>query len=315
MVLVTGATGFIGRVLCNALAAAGRPLRRAVRASDPGLPDAVAVGDIGPATDWRAALAGARCVVHLAARAHVMSESAADPLAEYRRANVEATSRLARQAADAGVRRLVFMSSIKVNGESSERPYTEGDAPRPEDAYGVSKWETEQALAAIAAATGLEIVVLRPPLVYGPGVKGNFLRLMRLVERGMPLPLGSIANRRSLIHVGNLADAVLAALDAPGAAGRTYLAADGEDVSTPALVRAIAQALGTRARLLPCPAALLNFGAALAGRRAQAERLTGSLQVDATLLTRELGWRPRVTLAQGLAETARWFRAQDMNHR
>jgi nucleoside-diphosphate-sugar epimerase len=280
-----------------------------VRAAGPA--DAVAVGDIGPDTDRRAARAGVRCVVHLAARAHVMSESASDPLAEYRRANVEATLRLARQAAAAGVRRLVFMSSIKVNGEASERPYTEADAPRPEDAYGISKWETEQALAALAAATGLEVVVLRPPLVYGPGVKGNFLRLMRLVARGTPLPLASIANRRSLVYVGNLADAVIAALDAPHAAGRTYLAADGEDVSTPGLIRAIADALGTRARLLPCPATLLTLGAALTGRRAEAERLTGSLQVDATRLTRELGWRPRTTLAQGLAETAAWYQSQD----
>jgi nucleoside-diphosphate-sugar epimerase len=305
VVLVTGATGFVGTALCAALEAAGRPFRRAVRAAGPA--SAVVVGDIGPTTDWRPALQGVRCVVHLAARTHVLAESAADPLAEYRRANVEATLRLAREAAAAGARRLVFMSSIKVNGESSHRPYTEADPPRPEDAYGVSKWETEQALAALAAATGLEVVVLRPPLIYGPGVKGNFLRLMRLVARGTPLPLASIDNRRSLIHVGNLADAVLAAIDAPGAAGRTYLAADGEDVSTPGLIRAIAGALGTRARLLPCPVALLNLGAAVAGRRAEAERLTGSLQVDASLLMRELGWRPRVTLAQGLAETARWF--------
>jgi nucleoside-diphosphate-sugar epimerase len=315
MILVTGAGGFIGRALCDALATAGRPLRRVARARDATLPDAVAVGDIGPATDWRAALEGARCVVHLAARTHVMRESAADPLAEYRRANVEATARLAREAAAAGVRRLVFMSSIKVNGESTTRPYTEADPPRPEDAYGVSKWETEQALAVIAAATGLEVVVLRPPLVYGPGVKGNFLRLMRLIARGVPLPLASVANRRSLIYVGNLADAVVAAIDAPGAAGRTLLAADAEDLSTPDLVRAIAHSLGTRARLLPCPPALLNLGAALVGRRAVAARLTGSLQVDASALRRELGWRPRAALAQGLEETARWFREEHGNRR
>ena len=308
-IAVTGATGFIGQALCDALAAAGRPLRRIVRAREPALPDAVAVGDIGSTTDWRAALEGARCVVHLAARTHVMRESAADPLAEYRRANVESTVRLAREAAAAGVRRLVFMSSIKVNGESTRRPYTEADPPRPEDAYGVSKWETEQALARIAGATGLEVVVLRPPLVYGPGVKGNFLRLMRIVAREERLPLASVANRRSLIYVGNLADAVVTAIDAPGAAGRTFLAADPEDVSTPDLVRAIAHALGARARLLPCPVALLHLGAMLAGRGGDVERLTGSLQVDASLLRRELGWRPRLTLAQGLEETARWFRA------
>ena len=308
-IAVTGATGFIGQALCDTLAAAGRPLRRIVRARVPALPDAVAVGDIGSTTDWRAALEGARCVVHLAARTHVMRESAADPLAEYRRANVESTMRLAREAAAAGVRRFVFMSSIKVNGESTRRPYTEADPPRPEDAYGVSKWETEQALAAVAGATGLEVVVLRPPLVYGPGVKGNFLRLLRIVAREERLPLASVANRRSLIYVGNLADAVITAIDAPRAAGRTFLTADPEDVSTPDLVRAIAQALGTRARLLPCPVALLHLGAMLAGRGGDVERLTGSLQVDASALQRELGWRPRLTLAQGLEQTARWFRA------
>jgi nucleoside-diphosphate-sugar epimerase len=310
MILVTGATGFVGRAVCGSLAAAARPLRRAVREPESATADAVAVGDIGAATDWRRALEGVACVVHLAARTHVMRESAADPLAEYRRANVESTARLARQAAEAGVKRLVFMSSIKVNGESTKQPYTEADQPRPEDAYGISKWETEQALAGIAAATSLEIVVLRPPLVYGPGVKGNFLRLMRLIERGVPLPLASVANRRSLVYVGNLADAVVAATAAPRAAGRTYLVADAEDVSTPALARAIARALGTRARLLPCPALLLELGAALTGRRAEAARLTGSLQVDSSAARRELGWQPRCTLERGLAETARWYHAQ-----
>jgi nucleoside-diphosphate-sugar epimerase len=307
--LITGASGFVGRALCEALAAADRPVRRALRATAPGA--SIAVGDIGPATDWRAALEGVQCVVHLAARTHVLKESAADPLAEYRRANVEATERLARQAAAAGVRRLVFMSSIKVNGEAtSGRPYTEADPPRPEDAYGTSKWETEQALARIATETGLQVVVLRPPLVYGPGVKGNFLRLMRLVASGTPLPLASIANRRSLVYVGNLADAVIAAADVPGAAGRTYLVADDEGVSTPDLVRAIGTALGARARLLPCPPALLELGAGLAGRRAEIARLTGSLQVDAQAAARELGWRPRVDLERGLAATARWYHAQ-----
>jgi nucleoside-diphosphate-sugar epimerase len=282
-----------------------------VRAHAPGAGDSIAVGDIGPTTDWRAALQGVQCVVHLAARTHVLHESAADPLAEYRRANVEATERLARQAAAAGVRRLVFMSSIKVNGEATHgRPYTETDPPRPEDAYGTSKWETERALARVATESGLEVVVLRPPLVYGPGVKGNFLRLMRLVASGTPLPFASIANRRSLVYVGNLADAVVAAADVPGAAGRTYLVADGEGVSTPDLVRAIATALGARARLLPCPPALLELGAALAGRRAEIARLTGSLQVDASAAARELGWRPRVDLERGLAATARWYHSQ-----
>ncbi|HET9405083.1 MAG TPA: SDR family oxidoreductase [Burkholderiales bacterium] len=310
VVLITGADGFVGRMLCEALAAAGRRVKRALRAVQPGLPDAVAVGDIGGETDWRAALEAASAVVHLAARTHVLRETAADPLAEYRRVNVDGTRRLAQQAVRCGVRRLVFVSSIKVNGEATGRPFTENDAPRPGDAYGISKWEAEQALARVAAETGLEVVVLRPSLVYGPGVKGNFLRLMNLVARRVPLPLASIANRRSLVYAGNLVDAVLKAIDAPGAAGRTYLISDGEDVSTPDLVRALAQALGVAPRLLPCPPAALMIGATLAGRRAELARLAGSLQVDAAAARRDLGWRPRFTLSQGLAETARWYYSQ-----
>ena len=308
-VLVTGANGFIGRSLCAVLAAPGRKVRRAVRTPVPGLPDAVAVGDIGPDTDWRAALEGVSGVVHLAARTHVLRETASDPLGEYRRINVSATERLARSAAAGGVRRLVFVSSVKVNGErTGERPFTEDGAPRPEDAYGASKWETEQALARIAAATGLEVVVVRPPLVYGPGVKGNFLRLMNLVARGAPLPLGTVENRRSFIYAGNLAGAIVQALDAPQAAGRTYLVSDGEDVSTPDLVRGLARALGVKPRILPLPLAALGFAATLAGKRAEFARLTGSLQVDSSRIRRELGWAPRYSVAQGLEETARWYR-------
>ena len=307
-ILVTGANGFIGRALCDALASSGRQVRRALRAQQPGLPDAIATGEIGSETDWRAALEGVRCVVHLAARTHVLRDTAADSLVEYRRINLAGTERLARSAAAQGVQRLVFLSSVKVNGERTEtRPYTEEDAPRPEDAYGVSKWEAEQALARAAAENRLEVVVLRSPLVYGPGVKGNFLRLMNLVVRGAPLPLGAVDNRRSLIYVGNLSDAIVTAIDAPRAAGRTYLVADGEDVSTPDLVRALARALGVKARLPPFPLAALRLAAAIAGRRAELARLTGSLQVDSSRIRRELDWRPRCGLAQGLAETARWY--------
>ena len=308
-VLVTGASGFIGRALCDVLAASGRRVRKAVRMPAPGFPGAVAVGDIGIDTDWRAALEGVSGVVHLAARTHVLRETATNPLAEYRRINVSGTERLAHSAAACGVRRLVFLSSVKVNGErTTGRPCTEGDTPRPEDAYGVSKWEAEQALSRIAAETGLEVVVLRPPLVYGPGVKGNFLRLMNLVARGVPLPLGAVANRRSFIYTGNLAGAIVQALDAPQAAGRTYLVSDGEDVSTPDLVRALARALGVKPRLLSLPLAALGLGATLAGKRAEFARLTGSLQVDSSRIRQELGWEPRFSLTQGLTETARWHR-------
>ena len=310
VVLVTGANGFVGRALCEALAASGRRVKRALRMAQPGRPDEMAVGDIGADTDWRSALEGVSSVVHLAARTHVLRETAADSLAEYRRVNLDGTRRLAQQAGRAGVRRLVFVSSIKVNGEVTERPFTEDDAPRPEDAYGVSKWEAEQALARVAGETGLQVAVLRPPLVYGPEVKGNFLRLMGLVARGTPLPLASITNRRSLIYVGNLADAVIKAIDVPAAAGRAYLVSDGDDVSTPDLVRAIARALGVAPRLLPCPPAMLRLGAALTGKRAELARLTGSLQADGSRARRELGWQPRLSLAQGLAATARWYYSQ-----
>lgn len=310
-ILVTGANGFIGRILCEALSARGLRARKAVRAAGAGDAGAIAVGDIGPGTEWGAALKGVRGVVHLAARTHVLRETAPDPLADYRRINVAGTERLARSAAASGVRRLVFVSSAKVNGErTAERPYAEDDAPRPEDPYGVSKWEAEQGLARVGAETELETVVLRPPAVYGPGVKGNFLRLMSLVARGVPLPLGAIANRRSFVFAGNLADAIVKALEAREAAGRTYLVSDGEDMSTPDLVRALARALGVKPRLFSLPLSALAIAAALAGKRAEFVRLAGSLQVDGTRIRRELGWEPRYTMVQGLAETARWYHSR-----
>jgi nucleoside-diphosphate-sugar epimerase len=310
-ILVTGASGFIGRALCESLAANGHAPRRAVRQPLAGTPDTTPIGDIGPDTIWKAALEGVRCVVHLVARTHVLHETAADPLSEYRRVNVLGTERLAREAAANGVRRIIFLSSVKVNGErTATRPYTEEDTPRPEDAYGITKLEAEQALDRLAAETRLEIVVLRPPLVYGPGVKGNFLRLMDIVMRGVPLPFGSVANRRSLVYVGNLVDAITHAIDAPHAAGRTYLVSDGEDVSTPDLVRGIARALAVKSRLFPCPPPLLQIAGMLSGRGAEISRLTSSLQVDSSRIRRELGWNPRFRLEQGLAEAASWYRAR-----
>ena len=310
-ILVTGASGFVGRALCDSLAASSRATRRAMRRAPAGEPGAVAIGDIGPDTNWKAALDGVRCVVHLAARTHVLRETATDPLSEYRRVNVLGTERLLREAAANGVRRIVFMSSVKVNGERTlARPYTEDDAPLPEDAYGATKLEAERALARSAAESALEVVVLRPPLVYGPGVKGNFLRLMDIVIRGVPLPLGSVANRRSLIYVGNLVDAITRAIDAPQASGRTYLVSDGEDVSTPELVRGIARALEVKPRLFPCPQPLLRIAGMLSGRSAEIGRLTDSLQVDSSRIRRDFGWNPRFRLEQGLAETAGWYLAR-----
>lgn len=308
-ILVTGAGGFVGRALTAALDSAGRDWIAATRKPSPAPGDRqIVVGDIGAETDWRAALQGIDCVVHLAARTHVIDERSSDPLAAYRSINLSGTTALAQQTAAAGVRRLVFLSSIKVNGEATTaRPYTEDDTPRPEDAYGISKLEAEDALRRIGADSGLETVVLRPPLVYGPGVKGNFLRLLGLVERGTPLPLASIDNRRSLIGVANLADAIVSCIDAPAAAGKTYLLSDGDDVSTPELITRLARAMGRTPRLLPCPVALLRLGAALLGKRAVAMRLTGSLQVDGSRIRRELGWQPRYSLDQGLNATVQWY--------
>ncbi len=313
--LVTGATGFIGSALLAALQ--GRAVRRALRQpAVVALPGDTVVGDIGPDTDWGNALAGVDCVVHLAARTHVTKEDAADPLAAYRRINVEATRRLAQQAATAGVRRFVFLSSIKVNGESStEQPFTEADAPAPQDAYGISKREAEDVLRDIAARSAMELVILRPPLVHGPGVKGNFLRLLQFIHRGILLPLASVRNRRSLIHVANLADAIVAGMDAPAAAGKTFLVSDEEDVSTPELIRSLAAGMGRPARLLPCPVILLELGAALIGQRDAVARLAGSLQTDASLLRNTLGWRPRIPLDQGLIDTARWYHQAQIQRR
>ncbi len=307
LTLITGASGFVGTALAAALQ--GRNIRRASsRPVADVLPGDVVVGDIGGDTDWQAALSGVDCVVHLAARTHVPDKSDPDALGAYRKINVEASRRLAQQAAAAGVRRFVFLSSIKVNGEATDaQPFTRDDVPQPLDAYGISKREAEDALRRIGANTGMEIVILRPPLVYGPGVKGNFLHLMRAIARGTPLPLASISNRRSLVYIGNLIDAIITCMDAPAAAGKTYLVSDGEEVSTPALIRKLAAALGKPPRLLPCPPALLHCAATLFGRQAAVMRLTGSLTVDSAALRTELGWQPRYSLDQGLNATARWY--------
>lgn len=308
-ILVTGAAGFVGQALVTALQTQHRDVCRVLRRPTPGNHSKdIIIGDINPDTGWQVALRGIHCVVHLAARTHVLEERNTDALAAYRQINVEATRNLAQQAATAGVRRFVFLSSIKVNGEATHtRSFTRDDTPQPLDAYGISKREAEDALRRIGADTGMEIVTLRPPLVYGPGVKGNFLSLLRAVARGTPLPLASINNRRSLVYVGNLVDAIITCIDAPAAAGKTYLISDGEDVSTPALIRKLAAALGESPRLLPCPPTLIRFSATLLGKHAAAMRLTGSLVVDSLHLHQELGWKPRYSLDQGLKATAQWY--------
>lgn len=302
--LVTGATGFVGQALCLHLERRGHAVRRMVRRPAAGLPgDSVVVGDIGPQTDWTRALDGVEVVVHLAARVHAPRTQAS----EYQAVNNLGTSRLANAAASVGVRRLVLLSSVKVNGETTRRPFSEADPPGPQDDYARSKWDAEQALARIGAQTGLECVVLRPPLVYGPRVRANFLRLLEAVHRRRPLPLGAVENRRSLLFVGNLADAIERCVAAPDAAGQTFLLSDGEDVSTPELVRRLARALGVEARLLRVPPGVLRVAGLLAGRRSAVDRLLGSLQVDSSHLRHRLRWTPPFTLDAGLAETARWY--------
>ena len=312
-VLVTGASGFVGLRLCARLAAAGHAVKAAVRRDSTALaalaPAArvVRVGDIGAETDWRAALNGVDMVVHLAARAHVMRDGAPDPLAAYRSVNVAGSERLARAAAAAGISRLIYLSSIKVNGEATfNAPYRENDAPAPPDAYGRSKWEAEQALSRIAAETGLGVTVLRPPLIYGPGVKGNIARLLVWIDRGLPLPFASVVNRRSLIYLENLIDAILAVMLYP-APGKTYLLSDAYDLSTPQLIRALARGLDKTPRLLPVPPSLLRLAGACTGQSDAVGRLLGSLQIDASRITAELGWRPAHDPEQGLILTAQAY--------
>mgnify|MGYP002385649846 CR=1 FL=1 len=298
-VLVTGATGFVGRALCGRLAAAGHTVIPAVRCRS-GLPNEAVVGDIGSSTDWHMALAGCHAVVHLAARVHMMRDGALDPLALYREINTDATLNLARQAANAQVKRFVFISSIKVNGEGGDAAYREIDVPAPADAYAISKWEAEQGLWRIARETGLEVVILRPPLVYGPGVKANFLQLMQWTRKGWPLPLGAIRNHRSLLYLGNLVDAIRLCVEHPAAAGQTFLLDDGEAVSTPDLIRAVARAMGRTACLLAVPVRMIEFVGALLGKRAAVARLTGSLWVDSSLIRSRLNWTPPYSMEAGL---------------
>ncbi|HEY5673327.1 MAG TPA: NAD-dependent epimerase/dehydratase family protein, partial [Malonomonas sp.] len=262
------------------------------------------VGNIDAQTDWREALSGVDTVVHLAARVHVMDEQAADPLAAFRQQNVQATEQLARMAAAQSVRRFIFVSSIKVNGEeTSATPFRETDEPNPQDAYAVSKWEAEQALWRVAEETGLEVVMIRPPLIYGPGVQGNFKRLLKLVAAGIPLPLAMVKNQRSLLGVENLADLLFVCSQHPAAANETFLATDGEDLSTPELLRQIAVVMGKQIRLIPLPLSVLKLGGSLLGKTAELDRLLGSLRIDSSHVRRQLGWQPPFTVAEGLQKT------------
>ena len=308
IILVTGATGFVGNALVNKLAtelACNATVVAAVRRRELSWTDgvrSVLVGNLLPTTDWSVSMRGVDAVVHCAARVHVMQDHALDPLQVYREVNVDGTLNLALQAAQAGVRRFVFVSSIKVNGESTlpGRAFFADDEPEPLDSYGVSKLEAEQGLWKIAAQTGMEVVIVRPPLVYGLGVKANFGSMMRWVSRGVPLPLGCIHNARSMVALDNLIDLLVTCLKHPAAAGQTFLVSDGEDVSTTELLRRTARAMGQRALLLPVPASWIEIVAALLGKRSMAQRLCGSLQVNIDKTRSMLGWAPPLTLDQGL---------------
>jgi nucleoside-diphosphate-sugar epimerase len=308
MILVTGANGFIGSALAARLERDGRDVLRGLRRPDAAkrTEGVVVLGDLGRPGDWAAKLKGVSCIVHTAARVHVLSEQARDPLREFRSVNVAGTRALAEHAAAASVKRLVFLSSIKVNGEATEpgQPFMANDEPRPLDPYGVSKWEAERELNAVARATGLEAVIVRPPLVYGPGVRANFRALMRALVMGMPLPLGAIDNRRSLVSVDNLVDVLVRCIDQPPAANRTFLVSDDRDVSTSELLRMLGEALGVRARLLSVSPALIKMGATLLGQSERVRRLFENLQLDISDTKRVLDWRPLVTLEAGLASTA-----------
>lgn len=313
-VLVTGASGFVGRAVVARLAQAAMPVRAALRQmpSAPMLDMEVApVGHIHATTDWRSALDGVDAVVHCAARVHVMHETATDPLAAFREVNVAGTLQLARQAQASGVRRFVFISSIGVNGaETMGRPFTAEDAPAPHSPYAQSKHEAEVALRELAQHTGLEVAIIRPPLVFGPAAPGNFERLMRALHRGTPLPFGAVHNQRSFVALGNLASLVQVCLSHPQAANQTFMVSDGEDISTTELLRRVAQGLGRQARLIPVPSGAIRALAGLLGKAEFAQRLCGSLQVDITKTRALLGWAPPVALADALNDAARQYLAQ-----
>jgi len=322
-ILVTGANGFVGSALCRFLLDSGCLVRGAVRetanrssrdrAKHDGI-EWVILHDQSGEEETEQALSGVEVIVHLAARVHAMADSVVDPLHEFRKVNVAWTKRVARAAASENVRRFVYLSSIKVNGEQSMLPFTEQDAPNPQDPYGISKWEAEQALETVSSQSGLETVVVRAPLVYGPGVGGNFLQLLNLLHKGIPLPLSRVENRRSLIYRENLVDALSRCVHDRSAAGRTYLVSDGEDLSTPDLIQRLGKALERRVSLWPLPLPMLRSLGKIVGRQAVTDRLLGSLQVNSSKIRRELDWHPVVSVDQGLLETAAWFRSGAARH-
>lgn len=312
-VLVTGATGLVGGALCEALAAAGRyEVRAALRRAGPtpaGATESIVVGDIGAATDWAAALEGIELVVHAAARAHEVTATAADADV-YLETNARGSRRLAESAARAGVRRLLYVSTIKVNGETSVGDgFSPTDVPRPQGVYATSKWLGEQWVVESAAHSGLQVVIVRAPLVYGPGARANFRRLLDWVDRGKPIPFGAVRNRRSLVGIWNLCDLLQRLLVHPQASGRVWMVSDGDDRSTPELIQLIGRAMQRRVRLIRAPLSMLRVAAMLTGRSADLSRVCGSLQADITETRRTLAWSPPVPLEEGLQRTVSWYLA------
>ncbi len=317
-VLVTGADGFVGRSVCRRLIASGLVPIAGIRNPDiwpelqqaiPGLNAMAHTGDLGTSPDLRASLSGASVVVHLAARVHVMKESARDPLQEFRTVNVSGTRSVALAAAAAGVRRFIFVSTVKVHGEStSGSPFRHDSNLNPVDPYAISKREGEEALRAVAAETGIEFVIVRPPLVYGPGVRGNFMRLIKLVDRALPLPWPAGTNCRSMIGVDNLADFVVRCVHHPNAAGECFLVKDAEDLSTRELMARLARFLNRPLKLIPIPESWVRFAARLSSKQEAASRVLDSLVIDSSHAQELLAWSPPNTVDCGLASTARWYR-------
>ena len=317
-VLVTGASGFVGSVLCGNLIARGLTTTGIVRHFPtnplPGI-DYQIVSGFSKSKFWEEILAGVDVVVHCAARAHIMCDSERDPLAVYREVNVEGTRNLAEQAASCGIKRFIYISSIKVNGEeTNERPFKADDIPDPEDSYGISKWEAEQVLQKIGCNSEMEIVIIRPPLVYGPEVRANFLKLMKLVKSGLPLPFGAIHNSRSFVAVDNLVDLILICLHHPAAINQTFLVSDGDDLSTTELLRRTAKACGKPSRLIPIPVFLLRTAALLLGKTDFAQRLCGSMQIDISKAKQLLGWTPKVSVDEALLKTTKYFLKKNERH-
>lgn len=316
MILVTGANGFVGRALIERLQAEGHVVRAAVRDDVAGaamhavfpLLDVVTVGPIAAMTRWEIALMGVEAVVHLASRVHVMHETESNPLRAFREVNTEGTNGLAHAAVSAGVSHFLYLSTVKVNGErTADRPFSDADAAQPVDFYAISKWEAEQVLLRTAAESGMRVTLLRPPLVYGPGVKGNFLRLLGWARAAYPLPLAAIHNRRSLLFLGNLVDAIMMVLASPIQSERAYLLCDGGAISTPDLIRKLAGFMHVRPRLWPLPVCGLKLAGQMLGYREALRRLSDSLAIDDARFRQELGWTPPYTLDQGLEQTVNWY--------